>query len=198
VIVTTARIQATYLGGSRRTGTYGPRGARPGYTPPTRSTPGLGTCGAAEERRHWRRTRDRRSYKLHTAAAPVEDRGAAQATHGGGTGGGPGTTRRRRRWRTGASRSGTGGGPGPADIEGARSRSHGPAAERTEPGLGEPESTHCWTGTTCRAASLSCSDWSGERGVGRSRLGRVEGSGGYGEPGRAGRRPRYAVAGVFT
>ena len=97
MIVTTARIQATYLGGSRRTGTYGPRGARLGYTPPTRSTPGLGTSGAAEERRHWRRTRGRRSYKLHTAAAPVEDRGR----RGGSTGGGPGAARRRR-WRTGA------------------------------------------------------------------------------------------------
>jgi hypothetical protein len=78
VIVTTARIQATYLGGSRSTGTYGQRGARPGYTPPALSTPGLGTSGAEELRRS------------------------------GGTGGGPGTcgatsyTRRWRRWRTGA------------------------------------------------------------------------------------------------
>jgi hypothetical protein len=62
----------------------------------------------------------------------------------------------------------------PADIEGARSRSHGPAAERPELGLGKPESTHHWTGTTCRAAPLACSDWSEERVVGRSRLDRVE------------------------
>ena len=55
--------------------------------------------GAAEERRHWRRTRGRRSYKLHTAAAPVEDRGR----RGGSTGGGPGAAQRRRR------RSGAGG-----------------------------------------------------------------------------------------
>ena len=133
------------------------------------------------------------------AAGLAEDQGPAelQATHGVGTGGGPGTTRRRRRWRTGTPHSGAGGGPGPADIKGARSRSHGPAAERTELGLGEPESTHCWAGTTCRAASITCSDWSGERDVGRSRLGRVEGSGDYGEPGRTGRRPRCTVAGVF-
>ena len=55
----------------------------------------------------------------------------------------------------------------PADIEGARSQSHGPAAERPAPGLGVPESTHRWTGTTCRAAPLVCSDWSEERYVGR-------------------------------
>jgi hypothetical protein len=65
------------------------------------------------------------------------------------------------------SRSGAGGGPEPADIEGARGRSHGPAAERPVPELGEPESTHRWTGTTCRAAPLTCSDWSEEREVGR-------------------------------
>ncbi len=34
---------------------------------------------------------------------------------------------------------GVGGGPEPADIEGARSRSHGPAAERPALGLGESE-----------------------------------------------------------
>ncbi len=45
----------------------------------------------------------------------------------------------------------------PADIKGARSRSHGPAAERTVLGLGEPESAHCWTGTACRAVALACS-----------------------------------------
>ncbi len=75
------------LQGTRCTRTYGPRSAQPGYMPLTRSTPGLGTIGAAEERRHWRRTRGRRSYKLHTAEvctgggpgrraeAPVEDLG---------------------------------------------------------------------------------------------------------------------------
>jgi hypothetical protein len=44
------------------------------------------------------------------------------------------------------SRGDAGGGPDspePADIEGASSRSHGPAAERSELGLGEQESTHC-------------------------------------------------------
>jgi hypothetical protein len=63
---------------------------------------------------------------------------------------------------------GIGGGPEPADIEGGSSRSHGPAAERPALGLGEPESTHHWTETTCRAAPLACSDWSKERDVGRS------------------------------
>ena len=89
----------------------------------------------------------------------------------------------------------------PADIEGARSRSHGPAAERPALGLGEPgcdtESTHRWTGTTCRAAPLACSDWSEERDVGRSRLDRVEGGGDNGKPGRTGRHPRLAVTGVL-
>ncbi len=85
----------------------------------------------------------------------------------------------------------------PADIEGARSRSHGPAAERPELGLGEPESTHRWTGTTCRAAPLACPDWSEERDVGRSRLDRVEGGGDNGKPGRTGRHPRVAVTGVL-
>jgi hypothetical protein len=55
----------------------------------------------------------------------------------------------------------------PGDIEGAHSRSHGPAAERPALGLGEPESAFRWTGTTCRAAPLACSDWSEERDVGR-------------------------------
>ena len=70
------------------------------------------------------------------ATAPADDRGPAeiQAAHSGGAGRGPGTPR-----------SGAGGGPGPADIEGARSRSHGPAAERPELRLIKPESTHCWT-----------------------------------------------------
>ena len=39
------------------------------------------------------------------------------------------------------------------DIDGARRRSHEPTAVRPELGLGWPESTHRWTGTTCRAAS---------------------------------------------
>jgi hypothetical protein len=50
----------------------------------------------------------------------------------------------------------------PRDIEGARSRSHGPAAERPALGLGEPESAHRWTWTTCRAAPLACSDWTSD------------------------------------
>jgi hypothetical protein len=83
-----------------------------------------------------------------------------------------------------------GGGPGPVDMEGVRSH-HGPAAERPELRLGEPESMHCWTGTTCRAAALlACSDWSEGSDVGRSLLDRAEGSGNYGEPGRMGRRPK--------
>ncbi len=83
------------------------------------------------------------------------------------------------------------------DIEGARSRIHGPAAELPVLGLGEPESTYSWTGTTCRAAPLACSDWSEERDVGRSLLDRVEGDGDNGKPGRAGRHPRIAVTGVL-
>jgi hypothetical protein len=55
--------------------------------------------------------------------------------------------------------------------------------------------TSCVTGTTCRAASLACSDWSEERDVGRSGVDRVEGGGDYGE---LGRQPRCAVAGVLT
>jgi hypothetical protein len=52
-----------------------------------------------------------------------------------------------------------GGGQGQADIEGACSRSHGPAADLPELELEEQEATHCWTGTTCRAAaSPACSD----------------------------------------
>jgi hypothetical protein len=42
---------------------------------PTSSTPGLGTSEGAGERRLRRRAGGRRCYKLHTAAAPVEDRG---------------------------------------------------------------------------------------------------------------------------
>jgi hypothetical protein len=62
---------------------------------------------------------------------------------------------------------------------------------------GEPESTHRWTGTTCRAAPLACSDCSEERDVGRSRLDRVEGGGDNGMPGRTGRHPRLAVTRVL-
>ncbi len=111
--------------------------------------------------------RSRRSYRLHS----------------GGSSGGLET-----------SRGGTCGGPEPADIEGASSRSHGPAAERPELGLGEPESesTHRWTGTTCRAAPLACSDWSEERDVRRSQLDRVEGGGDNGKPGRTGSHPKLA------
>ncbi len=98
------------------------------------------------------------------------------------------------------SRGSAGGGQEQADIEGASSRSrshgHGPAAERPQLGLGQPESTHwhCWTGTTCRAAQLVCSDWSD---VGLSLLDRVEGGGDNRKPGRTGFRPRCAVAGVL-
>ena len=59
------------------------------------------------------------------------------------------------------------------DIEGARRRSHEPTAAWPELGIGWRESAHCWTGTTCRAASLDCSGGSGERDAGR--LDRVEG-----------------------
>ena len=80
------------------------------------------------------------------------------------------------------------------DIAGARRRSHEPTAVRPELGLGRPESTHRWTGTTCRATSLDCSDgvrreaqagnraasldcyeWSEKRDAGWARLDRVEG-----------------------
>ena len=61
------------------------------------------------------------------------------------------------------------------DIEGASRRSHELTAVRTDLGLGWPESTHRWTGTTCRAASLDCSEWSEERDAGRALLDRVEG-----------------------
>jgi hypothetical protein len=122
---------------------------------------------------------------------------------------------RRHRWGTGAGRSyrlhsggssggmvtsrgGAGGGVEPADIEVARSRSHGPAAELPELELRELESTHRWTGTTCRNAPFACSDWSEERDVGRARLDRVEGGGDNGKPGRMGRQPRCAVTGVLV
>ncbi len=44
-----------------------------------------------------------------------------------------------------------------------------------ELGLGWPESAHGWTGTRCRAASLDCSEWSGESDAGLARLDRAEG-----------------------
>jgi hypothetical protein len=119
----------------------------------------------------------------YTSAASVEDRSQrSYRLHSGGSGGGLETLH-----------GGAGEGPEPADIEGARSRSHGPAAERPELGLGEPESTHRWTGTTCRAATLACFYWSEERDVGRSRLDRVEGGGDNGKPGLTGSHPRLAV-----
>ena len=76
------------------------------------------------------------------------------------------------------------------DIEGARRRSHEPTAVRTDLGLGWPESTHRWTGTTCRAASLDCSEWSEERDAGRARLDRVEGGDSRRTGPRAGRRSK--------
>ncbi len=86
--------------------------------------------------------------------------------------------------------SGADEGPEQSEIEGASSLSHGQAVERPELWLGEQESTHYWTGTTGRVASLACSDWSEERDVGRSRLDRVEGCGDNCEPGRTGSRTR--------
>ncbi len=46
-----------------------------------------------------------------------------------------------------------------------------PMAGRPKLGFGWPESANCWTGTTCRAASLDCSEWSWEKDVG---MGAVE------------------------
>jgi hypothetical protein len=74
---------------------------------------------------------------------------------------------------------------------------HGPAEGRPELGLGEQESVHCWTGTTCLAVPLTCSDWSEEKDVGRSRLDRIEGSRDNGKQGRTGRRSRCAFAGFY-
>jgi hypothetical protein len=147
------------------------------------------TCGGA---------RDRRSYKLHSGGF---SRGLETSCCGVGERLEPRSYKPQRSASSGGqetSRGGAGGGPEPADIEGARSRSHGPAAERPELGLREQESLHRWTGTTCLAAPLACSDWSVEREVGWSRLDRVEDCGDNGKPGRTGRRPRCAVAGVLT
>ncbi len=88
-------------------GACGQRGARPGCTPLTRSTPGLRTRDWTLEGllSGWRRARGRWSYKLHSSCSC----GGLEA-----------------------SRCGAGGGQGPADIEGARSQSYGPAAELQE------------------------------------------------------------------
>ncbi len=83
------------------------------------------------------------------------------------------------------------------DRSRVRSRSHGLVAELPKLGIGEPDSTHSWTGTTCRAAPLACPDWSEERDVGRSRLDRVEGGRDNGKPGQTGRHARFAVTGVL-
>jgi hypothetical protein len=85
--------------------------------------------------------RSQRSYKLRSggscgdgrrhAAAPVEYWSQqSYQLHSCSFGGGLET-----------SRGGAGGGLEPEDIDGAPSLSHGPAAERPELGLGEPEST---------------------------------------------------------
>ncbi len=80
-------------------------------------------------------------------------------------------TLRRRRWRTGA--GGHQGVPRPESCAGGGAARAGVCALLD------------WHELPGRAAPRSC--WSGERGVGRSRLGRVEGDGDYGEPGQAGR-----------
>jgi hypothetical protein len=117
--------------------------------------------------------RDRRSYKLHSGGF---SRGLETSC------------------------GGAGGGPEPADIEGARSRSHGLSGWRRSGQSSDSESRSLRTAgvTTCRAAPLACSDWSEERDVGRSRLDRVDGGGDNWKPGRTGRRPSYAVAGVLV
>jgi hypothetical protein len=79
-------------------------------------------------------------------ARTVHRRGSGGGVTGysGGSGGGLET-----------SRGGAGGGPEPVDIEGARSRSHGPAVERPALGLGEPESTPLdWDNLPGRATRL--------------------------------------------
>jgi hypothetical protein len=73
------------------------------------------------------------------------------------------------------------------NIEGARGRSHGPAAELPELRLGKRGSTHRWTGTACRAAPIACQtgvrrgtsdghDWIGSKAVEitGSRVGRAD------------------------
>jgi hypothetical protein len=129
-------------------------------------SPGPTDRGARNQNTHLQLT-------LCLGVVPAERRGS------GGTGRGPGTgeatsyTRRRHWWRTGTQRSGAGRGPGPADIKGTSGRSYEPAAKRTKFGLGEPESTHCWTGTTCRRHSPAptgvrsgmwdCRGWAGSK-----------------------------------
>ena len=131
------------------------------------------------------------------AAALAEDQGPAelQATHGGGTGGGPGTTRRQHRWRTGRCAA------APVEDRGRRT-SREPAAgvmDRRRSGQSsDSESRSLRTAGLAQPAGPRHSPAPTGVGRGRSRLGRVEGSGGYGEPGRTGRRPRCTVAGVFT
>ncbi len=85
----------------------------------------------AARRAHVRRTVHRRGRRCRHGS------GGRAGYKNDGTGGGP----RDRRSSAGGletSSGGAGGRPAPADIEGARSRSHGPAAERPELGLGEP------------------------------------------------------------
>jgi hypothetical protein len=89
------QIQATCIGGSQRTGAYGPQGAQAGCTPQTSCTPGLRTSDGTEERRLWRRTGGRRSYKLQSGGAGRELE---------------------------TSRAGASGGQEQADIEGASTR----------------------------------------------------------------------------
>jgi hypothetical protein len=95
----------------------------------------------------------------------------------------------RLRWRTGA-----------RGNRGSQQQESWTEAERPELGLGEPETTHCWTETTCLAEPLACSDWSHgeERDVGRLRLDQVEGGGDNGKQGRTGSQLRCAVAGVLV
>jgi hypothetical protein len=112
---------------------------------------------------------DRLSYRLHSSGF---SRGLE--TSGGGFGGGPQALLSYKLHSGGSC-----GGQEQVDIEGARCRSHGPAAKRRRARV-------YWTGTTCRAAPLACSDWSEERDVRQSRLDRVEGGGDNGKPGRRG------------
>ncbi len=84
----------------------------------------LGAARRAHVRRtvHWRGRRSRRGS------------GGPEGYKNDGTGG-----EMRSWWSYKLHSGGSGGGPEPADIEGARSRSHGPAAERPELKLGEPD-----------------------------------------------------------
>jgi hypothetical protein len=75
----------------------------------------------AAQRAYVRRTVHRRGWRGgragYSTGGGLQGRGSYKL-HSGGSGGGLET-----------SRGGASGGPEPADIEGARSRSHGPAAE---------------------------------------------------------------------